>query len=531
MAAGADEVFCKPFPAVDLRRRLTEVALALRASAAGERTVWPIEFLGGLCEPVRQGMDDTATRARVMVVEDDPEVAQVIARKLGGDGLEVELADDPRPVLARLDAGEADGWDVVLLDVGLPGMSGIDVLRRFREANSLASIVMLTGDNTANTATICMRAGAFYYLTKPFRPYELSTMVESAASYSRLRRELARVRPVVDDASDQLLIGTSPAMRKLRAALDRLASQDVSILIRGESGTGKEQVARALHERGVRRKRRFIALNCGAIPDSLIDSELFGHAKGAFTGASADRPGVFGEADGGTLFLDEIGDMPTAVQARLLRVLQEGEVRPVGGSGVRTVDVRVIAATHVDLTAAVEQGRFRQDLFYRLNVVVLGVPPLRDRLEDLPILAAHFLRKHGGQVQLGLSPDALDVMTSYGWPGNVRELENALMHAIALRQGDVIMPESLPATIAARSNGKITTTIPVGSGEGGDDQLPPLTEAKRRASAAFEKTYLTLAMERAKGSISEAARLAGLDRTNFRRLLQRHGIGATQFKG
>jgi two-component system response regulator HydG len=476
-------------------------------------------------------MDDTATRAKVMVVEDDPEVARAIARKLGGDGLDVELADDPRPVLARLDAGEGDGWDVVLLDVGLPGMSGIDVLRRFREANSLASIVMLTGDNSANTATTCMRAGAFYYLTKPFRPYELSSMVESAARYSTLRRELAGVRQAIDDASDQLLVGTSAAMRKLRAALDRLASQDVSILIRGESGTGKELVARALHERGARRKRRFVALNCGAIPDSLIDSELFGHAKGAFTGATTDRPGVFVEADGGTLFLDEIGDMPTAVQARLLRVLQEGEVRPVGGSGVRTVDVRVIAATHVDLTAAVEQGRFRQDLFYRLNVVVLGVPPLRERLEDLPILAAHFLRKHAGANQMSLSPEALDVMSLYAWPGNVRELENAVMHALALHQGDVILPESLPSAIGSRSNGRITTSIPMTSPENGEEQLPPLTEAKRRASAVFEKNYLTLAMERAKGSISEAARLAGLDRTNFRRLLQRHGIDATQFKG
>jgi DNA-binding NtrC family response regulator len=223
--------------------------------------------------------------------------------------------------------------------------------------------------------------------------------------------------------------------------------------------------------------------------------------------------------------------MPTAVQARLLRVLQEGEVRPVGGSGVRTVDVRVIAATHVDLTAAVEQGRFRQDLFYRLNVVVLSVPPLRERLEDLPILAAHFLRKHGGPTPMSLSPDALDVMISYAWPGNVRELENAVMHALALHQGDAIMPESLPHAIASRSNGKITASIPVTSAEGGDDTLPPLTEAKRRASAVFEKNYLTLAMERAKGSISEAARLAGLDRTNFRRLLQRHGIDATQFKG
>jgi two-component system response regulator HydG len=475
-------------------------------------------------------MEDSTTRVRVMVIEDDPEVARAIARKLGGDGLDVEISEDPRAVLARLDAGEGNDWDVVLLDVGLPGMSGIDVLRRFREANSLASIVMLTGDNSANTATTCMRAGAFYYLTKPFRPYELSSMVESAARYTQLRRELAGVRQPLDDASDQLLIGTSPAMRKLRAALDRLASQDVSILIRGESGTGKELVARALHERGARKKRRFVALNCGAIPETLIDSELFGHAKGAFTGATADRPGVFVEADGGTLFLDEIGDMPTAVQARLLRVLQEGEVRPVGGSGVRSVDVRVIAATHVDLTLAVEHGRFRQDLFYRLNVVVLSVPPLRERLEDLPMLAAHFLRKHGGTSPRTLSPDALDVMTTYAWPGNVRELENAVLHALALHQGDVIIPESLPNAITARVNDRPSPAMPAAMLTGDDDQLPPLTEAKRRAGALFEKSYLTMAMERAKGSISEAARLAGLDRTNFRRLLQRHGIDATTFK-
>jgi len=474
-------------------------------------------------------MDDPVTRVKVMVVEDDPEVAKAIARKLGGDGLDVELADDPRPVLARLEAGEGNDWDVVLLDVGLPGMSGIDVLHRFRESTSLASVVMLTGDNSANTATTCMRAGAFYYLTKPFRPYELSSMVESAARYATLRRQLAGVRAAIDDAADQLLVGTSPAMRKLRAALDRLASQDVSILIRGESGTGKELVARALHDRGVRRKRRFVALNCGAIPESLIDSELFGHAKGSFTGATADRPGVFVEADGGTLFLDEIGDMPLAVQARLLRVLQEGEVRPVGGSGVRNVDVRVIAATHVELTLAVEQGRFRQDLFYRLNVVVLHVPPLRDRLEDLPILAAHFLRKHGGTSPMSLSPDALDAMMNYAWPGNVRELENAIMHAVALRHGDVISPESLPNAVTVR-DGRAASALAVPALGGDDEQLPPLTEAKRRASAVFEKNYLTMAMERAKGSISEAARLAGLDRTNFRRLLQRHGIDATAFK-
>ncbi len=470
--------------------------------------------------------EDVAVRVKVMVVEDDVEVGKLLARKLSSDGHDHEILEDPRPVLERLATGY-DGWDVVILDVGLPGMSGIDVLKKFREAGSTASIIMLTGDNSAQTATTCMRAGAFYYLTKPFRPYELGAMVESAARYATMRRELTAARSPqagVDHSADRFLVGTSGAMRKLRSALDRLAGQDVSILIQGESGTGKELVARALHHRGMRRSKRFVALNCGAIPESLIDSELFGHAKGSFTGATTDRPGVFVEADEGTLFLDEIGDMPLAVQARLLRVLQESEVRPVGSNVERKVDVRVIAATHVDLASAVEQQRFRQDLFYRLNVVVLQVPALRERLDDLPLLAAHFLTKHGGESPPSLSPDALDAMTGYGWPGNVRELENAIMHAIALHHSEIIGPESLPVSITNR------TTAASSPNAREDGELEPLTEAKRRAGAAFEKRYLIAAMEKAKGSVSEAARLAGLDRTNFRRLLQRHGLDATTFK-
>ena len=466
-----------------------------------------------------------AVPVKVMVVEDDPDVTKAIARRLGatGDGHNLELGDEPFAVLARLEAGTAD-WDVMILDVGLPGASGLDMLRRFREVGSLTSIIMLTGDKTAATATECMRAGAFYYLTKPFENFELSSMVISAARHSQLRRQLAR-RDGGTESVDSMLVGVSPAMRKLRAALDRLANQDVSILIQGESGTGKELVARALHERGMRQAKRFVALNAGAIPEALIDSELFGHTRGAFTGASGDRSGVFVEADGGTLFLDEIGDMPLGVQARLLRVLQEGEVRPVGGSGLRTVDVRVIAATHVDLAAAVETGRFRQDLYYRLNVVVLAVPPLRNRLDDLPLLAAHLLRKHGGATPPSLSPEGLEVLARYPWPGNVRELENALMHAIALHHGEVIGPGSLPGTI-----GHTRARLPIVASRTDVEDLLPLTDAKRRASAAFEKSYLVRVMERANGSVSEAARLAGLDRTNFRRLLQRHTIDPATFK-
>ncbi|HTR50187.1 MAG TPA: sigma-54 dependent transcriptional regulator [Kofleriaceae bacterium] len=469
-------------------------------------------------------MADDGVLVKCMIVEDDSEVARAIARRLGADGVEVEVSAEAKPVLARLDAGLAD-WDVVILDVGLPDANGVDVLLRFRDVGALSSVVMLTGDRSAATAATCMRAGAFYYLTKPFEAFELSSMVRSAANHSRLRRELASVKQAM--AVPDLLVGTSAAMRKLRAAVDRLAEQDVQILIQGESGTGKEIVARALHERGPRRERPFVALNCGAIPESLIDSELFGHAKGAFTGATHDRPGVFVEADGGTLFLDEVGDMPLAVQARLLRVLQEGDVRPVGGSGVRRVDVRVIAASHVELETAVAEQRFRQDLFYRLNVVTLIVPPLREREGDLPLLAAHFLRKHGGASPPTLAPEALDAMAAYAWPGNVRELENAILHAIALGHGDVIGPESLPAVVARRPTQRRATSE--GSREVIDLDVP-LTEAKRRAAADFEKRYLVRVMEHAKGSVSEAARLSGLDRTNFRRLLQRHALDPASFK-
>ncbi len=470
---------------------------------------------------IAPAMEAASVPAKVMVLEDDEDVSRAIARKLRSDGFAIEESMDPLEVLQRLDRGEGD-WDVVILDMGLPGMTGLEVLHRFRQAGAHSACIMLTGDRSAQTATECMRAGAFYYLTKPFEPFQLSSMVQSAARYSQLRRKLDTVE---GGPADSVLVGASASMRKLRASLDRLGEQDVPILIQGESGTGKELVARALHDRGARRRKRFVALNCGAIPESLIDSELFGHVKGSFTGATADRAGVFVEADGGTLFLDEIGDMPIAVQARLLRVLQEGEVRAVGSSNVRKIDVRVIAASHVDLGNAVEQNRFRQDLYYRLNVVVIRVPPLRERLDDLPLLAAHFLRKHGGAKPPMLSPDALEAMTHYGWPGNVRELENAVLHAIALHHGDVIGPESLPAAVVGRQRNSAPSLQQLDEGE-----LEPLTEAKRRASSAFEKRYLVRVMERAKGSVSEGARLAGLDRTNFRRLLQRHGIDATTFK-
>ena len=451
----------------------------------------------------------------MLVVDDDADIAQAIGRKLAGVGYTVEVATAARPIVERIHSDRAD-WDVVLLDVGLPEISGVDVLKQFRDSGSLASVVMLTGDATASTAATCLRAGAFHYLTKPCLPIELAEAVESAARHASLRRGLVGGGT---PGTAALLIGESLAMRRLQAAVDRLASRDVAVLVEGESGTGKELVARALHAGGLA-GRPFLAINCSAIPETLIDTELFGHARGAFTGASVDRDGMFVEADGGMLFLDEIGDMPFHVQARLLRVLQEGEVRPVGSSTVRQVTVRVIAATHVNLADAVAAGRFREDLFYRLNVVALRVPPLRERHDDIPMLAAHFLRKHGGPKAPALTPDALDALASDLWPGNVRELENAVVHALAFQHGATLGIESLPPRFAAHT--RPSSRLPPGF----DDSAHrlPLTEAKRQVNATFERAYLLNVLERAAGSMSEAARLAGIDRTNLRRLLKRHHI-------
>jgi DNA-binding NtrC family response regulator len=450
----------------------------------------------------------------VLVVEDDALLGEQIVRRLSSSGHRATLRSNPVDVLDQLAAG-AD-WDVVLLDIGLPNVSGIDVLLRFRERQSLASVIMLTGDDTASTATACMRAGAFHYLTKPFEPMRLTSLITSAARYTKLRRQLAVTSPV-----ETRMVGSSPQIKGLRDLVERIGAQDVTVLVQGESGTGKERVARMLHERGRRASKPFVALNCGAIPPSLIDSELFGHVKGAFTGATADRAGVFVEAHGGTLFLDEIGDMPIEVQARLLRVLQEGEVRAVGRSDVRTVDVRVIAATHIDIAQAVKAGRFREDLYYRLSVVVVPIHPLRERIDDLPLLAAHFLRKHGGKQPPALSIDALETMMEYAWPGNVRELENAIVFALAMRRGPEIGIDALPPTLLRRRTPEVAPDI---------DETLPLMEAKRQAVAAYERKYVERVLALAGGSIAEAARRAGLDRANFRRLMLRHRIDPAAFR-
>ncbi len=461
------------------------------------------------------------------MIEDDPAVARAVQRLLAAGDHETEHASSPAEVVALLRRrSPAPTWDAIVLDVDLGDESGLDVLATLREAGCQSAVVMLTGDATAKTATAALRGGAYHYLVKPLDPSTLLPVIADAI------RHTAAHADVPEETGDalSLLVGPSDLMADLRGQVARIARSGVSVLVTGESGTGKEVVARSIHQASPRARRAFVAINCGAIPDGLIDSELFGHTRGAFTGATSARPGVFVEAHEGTLFLDEIGDMPLPVQARLLRALQEKEVRPVGSDTARAVDVRIITATNVDLARAVDEGRFRADLYFRLDVVNLRVPPLRERPEDLPGLIATLLQRHAADALPSIDDEALDALMASRWPGNVRELENALQHALAMTHGRIdlaALPEAVrPAHRPARPNRETLPHVVQPAFEPGVS----LAEAKRRAALEFERGYLVSLLERANGSISAAARLASIDRTNFRRLLQRHAIDSRSYR-
>jgi two-component system response regulator GlrR len=393
-----------------------------------------------------------------------------------------------------------------------------------------------------------MRRGAYGFLTKPFHDHDLLQKLSHATENAALRREVKGLRRIVGASSeDAQLIGTSRALARVREVIKRVARTDVTVLITGESGTGKELAARSLHALSPRGEGPFVALNCGAIPPDLLESELFGHTKGAFTGATRDRPGLFAAAHGATLFLDEIGDASLAVQVKLLRVLQERRFTPVGSNVEEEVDVRVIAATNRDLRNDVTAGRFREDLFFRLHVVPLSMPSLRERLEDVPLLAEVFLERaaarHGVAVP-HLSRAALDVLLAHGWPGNVRELANVMEAALLLAGADELRPEHLMGLTTPLSPRPALGSAPqLAWDEGGgaprsphgevlgsladpDKPLPPLKEARD----AFERLYLVEVLKRSSGNVSAAARVAGRNRTDFYELLRRHGISQAEFK-
>ena len=501
----------------------------------------------------------------MLIVDDEDVLRTTLGRVLRQRGMICALAENAFEALEQL---ERDSFDVILVDVQMPGMTGPQFLQRVKTAGYAVEVIMMTAYADIKTTVSAVKLGAFGFLTKPFVSNEAVVIeVANAAQFKKLRekndrlqRELSARSPTGD------FVGNCASMREVYRMISGVATTSSTILILGESGTGKELVARAVHEKSRRANKPMIAVNCAAIPKELVESELFGHTHGAFTSAVSARAGLFEAANGGTIFLDEIGDLPLNVQVKLLRTLQQGEVKPVGSDSVKTVDVRIIAATNADLKASIAAGTFRQDLFYRLNVIAVRLPPLRERGDDVLFLAHHFVLQHAqtaGRIPAPrLSPEAAMCIQRYDWPGNVRELEHAMEHAVVLSESDVIEPRALPfevrransrsiappmsssgiASSGVASSGAESASAPASSGRiavsGGSGPLSsemPLSvvshatqafdglsyaDAKKRALASFNEAYIESVVKAAAGNMSEAARRAGLDRSNFRRLLK-----------
>src|SRR5437762_822341 len=437
---------------------------------------------------------------RVLVVDDEEAARYGIRRALAGGGdYEIEEAGSVEEARAAL---AARSHDLMLLDVNLPGVSGLEYLRELSEVedDKKPLVVMVTAYGSERKAVEAIKTGAYDYLSKPFEIDDLRLVVKNALETVRLRRENQTLRKRIELEGQQrgAFLGNSEAMQRVRALVEKVAETDATVLVRGESGTGKELVARELHERSSHRRRgAFVAVNCAALPSELIESELFGHEKGAFTGAASRRRGKFEQADGGTLFLDEIGDMSANVQAKLLRALEERRIERLGGSESIPVDVRIVSATHRPLEQEIEKGRFRADLFYRLQVVTVEIAPLRDRREDIPVLAETFARQAAERYGLPpriIAPSALRRLVEYNWPGNVRELRNAVERALILAEGDEVTARDLPEEVQCSASA--ATQARAGSGEPASEQLNvPFTADFRSDRPEFERRYSTRCLE------------------------------------
>jgi two-component system response regulator GlrR len=440
---------------------------------------------------------------RILLVDDDRDLLQLIAMRLQASGYAVTAVESGEAALAALAVSRPQ---VVVTDLRMQGMDGMALFDAIHRDSPSLPVVILTAHGTIPEAVTATRRGVFSFLTKPFEP---KVLLDTVAEAMRLSSPSSPGE--VEDWRAELITRSS-AMEDLLAQARRVAASDASVCIFGQSGTGKELLARAIHRASPRREAPFVAVNCGAIPEGLLESELFGHKKGSFTGAVSDRRGLFQAAQGGTLFLDEVGDMPLPLQVKLLRALEERKVRPVGSHESFDVDVRVISATHRKLEERIASGEFREDLFYRLNVVKLYIPALGERREDIPLLANHFLTRLAERYRrghLGFSPEAMQLLVSAPWPGNVRQLLNVIEQAVALAPTEVI-PESLVRQAL----------------DAGDTTLTPLDEARK----AFERDYLVRILKITGGNVTKAARLAGRNRTEFYRLLERHSLEPGMFK-
>jgi DNA-binding NtrC family response regulator len=458
------------------------------------------------------------TKSRqLLIVDDDRAMREMLSSLFKERGLWAEEAPSADAALAL--AAEHD-FDAVLSDVRMPGLSGVELVGQLRRLRPRTPVILMTAFGSIDSAVDAMRSGAFDYLTKPFEPDAVVLAVERALEHRALALENEQLRRAVDQSTSLGdLIGKSPAMREIFALIKRIAHSRSSVLVSGESGTGKEVVARAIHYHGDRAEKPFVPINCTAIPEGLLESELFGHVRGAFTGAHASKRGLFEKANGGTLFLDEIGDMGLALQGKLLRVLQDREVRPVGGTQSVRVDVRIIAATNRDLETEIAEGRFREDLFYRLNVIPLHIPPLRERAEDVPALVEGFLRRHSEGRPRYFSPDAIRRLAEHPWRGNARELENVVERALALSDAELLGPEDVPLPGCAS-----------GGPPRGDDFL---REAAARGLTLhdLDELYTEEVLKRTGGNKVQAARVLGIDRKTLYRRAEREARRAAEEEG
>jgi len=448
------------------------------------------------------------TTETILVVEDENIARKNLEHILKKEGYDVVSTESGEKALALL---KKQTFDLVITDFKMENVDGMQVLEQSRTLHPLTEVIMITGYATVDLAVHSMKVGAFYYIAKPYKIDEVRQIVREALIKRKLQLENLQLRAELEKTrSMPLLVGKSKAMEEVKGTVRQVAPSDANILILGESGTGKELVAKAIHQLSLRSDRRFVAFNCGSLTEELMANELFGHEKGAFTGADRDRSGLLEAADGGTVFLDEIGDMPMTMQVKLLRVIQEKELLRVGGTKPIRVDVRFVAATHRDLQADVQAGHFRQDLFYRLNVITLRLPPLTERRDDIPLLAHHFLKQISGAMNKavsGIDRDALELLGQYSWPGNVRELENIIERAVTLADRPAICTSHLPDYIR---NLTIETYRYASSG------VPTLEEQ--------EKRYIQWVLEKTEGNKTQAAKIMDIDRVSLWRKLKRYGL-------
>ena len=467
-------------------------------------------------------------KKQVLIVDDEPNLRKILAAQLSRDGYEVMLAEDGEQGLALL---KEHHIDLVVTDLKMPKVDGMTLLREALREQPNLPIVMITAHGTVDTAVEALKLGAFDYLTKPFDKDEVRQVVAKALKTSQLAQVEATTESKPDPGARFGIIGASAGLTDLYAVLERVADSPTTVLITGESGTGKELVARALHEHSTRKDKPFIKVNCAAIPKELIESELFGYERGAFTGAVSSKPGRFELANGGTLFLDEVGEIPVEMQVKLLRALQESEFERVGGIKTIHVDVRLVAATNRDLKKLISQSLFREDLFYRLNVVSIRLPALRERDTDIPLLVEHFLAKFNERLKkqvIGVEPDALDILSAYTWPGNIRELENVMERSVLFCDAQKLRVEDLPGELRGSAGSVAPPISGETAGEGRfTDGLPAeggLKEHVKVAMSRLERDLVSRALKQTSGNVTHAARLLKISRKGLQLKMKELGL-------